>query len=75
MERGGHGLAEGPIEENIIPNPFGQIYFDNLADYISSATTGANAGTGTISQGQGKVQYASYFAAPFIEAELLRRPR
>ena len=62
-------------EENLIPNPFGQIYFDNLADYISSATAGTDTGTGTISQGQGKVQYASYFAAPFIEAELLRRPK
>jgi hypothetical protein len=62
-------------EENIIPNSFGQIYFDNLADYISSANTGADTGTGIISQGLGKVQYASYCAASFIESELFRSPK
>ena len=62
-------------EENIIPNPYGQIYFDNLADYVLSATTGANNGTKIITQGQGNAAYASYFAAPFIEAELLRRQK
>ena len=62
-------------EDNIIPNSFGQIYFDNLADYISSANTGADTGTGIILQGPEKVQYTSYFAAPFIESELLRNPK
>lgn len=62
-------------EENIIPNPYGQIYFDNLADYVLSATKGANNGTKIVTQGQGKVAYASYFAAPFIEAEILHGPR
>jgi len=59
--------------ETILPNAYGQIYFSNLADYVLSATTGANNGTKIIMQGQGKAAYASYFAAPFIEAELLRR--
>jgi len=62
-------------EENILSNSYGQIHFGNLADYISSANTGAGAGTGVISLGQGKAQYDSYTAAPFIEAELLRRPK
>lgn len=62
-------------EENIIPNPHGHIYFDNSADYVLSATTGADNGTGVITQGQGKVEYASYAAAPFLEAELLRWQR
>ena len=61
--------------EDIIPNSFGHIYFDNLGDYILSATTGADTGTGMITQGQGKVQYASYTAAPFVEAEILRRSK
>ncbi|MHB1865593.1 MAG: hypothetical protein ACYCPS_05575 [Candidatus Saccharimonadales bacterium] len=61
--------------ENIIPNAYGQIYFNNLADYILSATTGAPNGTKIVMQGQGNAAYASYFAAPFIEAELLRRKR
>ncbi len=56
--------------EDIIPNSFGHIYFDNLGDYILSATTGADTGTGMITQGQGRVQYASYTAAPFVEAEM-----
>ena len=62
-------------EENILPNAYGQIYFDNLADYVLSATTGATNGTKIVTQGQGNAAYASYFAAPFIEAELLRRQR
>ncbi len=62
-------------QENTIPNPYGHIYFDNLADYLLSATTGASNGTKIITQGQGKVGYASYTAFPFLEAELLRRPR
>jgi hypothetical protein len=62
-------------EENIIPNPFGHIYFDNLEDYILSATTGADTGTGMITQGPGKVRYASYTAAPFVEAEMVHRTR
>ncbi len=62
-------------EENIIPNPHGHIYFDNSADYVLSVTTGADNGTGVITQGHGKVEYASYAAAPFLEAELLRQPR
>ena len=62
-------------EDNIIPNSYGQVYFDNLEDYISSANTGADTGTGVISLGQGKAQYDSCTAAPFIEAELLRRPK
>ena len=62
-------------EENIVPNPLGHIYFDNSADYVLSATTGANNGTGIIRQGQGKVAYASYTAAPFLEVEMLRKPR
>ena len=61
-------------EENITPNPHGHIYFDNSADYVLSATTGADVGTGIIMQGQGKVDYASYTAAPFLETEVLRRP-
>jgi hypothetical protein len=61
--------------EDIIPNSFGHIYFDNLGDYILSATTGADTGTGMITQGQGKVQFASYTAAPFVEAEILRRSK
>ena len=62
-------------EENILPNAYGQIYFDNLADYILSATTGATNGTKILTQGQGNAAYASYFAAPFIETELLRRQK
>jgi len=62
-------------EENIIPNPNGHIYFDNSGDYVLSATTGTNNGTGIIMRGQGKVEYASYAAAPFLEVELLRSPR
>ena len=62
-------------EENAIPNPYGHIYFDNSADYVLSATTGANNGTGILMQGQGKVTYTSYTAAPFVEAEIVRRPR
>lgn len=61
-------------EENITPNPYGHIYFDNSEDYVLSATTGVDNGTGIVTQGQGKVEYASYAAAPFLEAELLRRP-
>jgi hypothetical protein len=61
-------------EENIVPNPYGQIYFDNSADYVLSASTGANSGTEMITQGQGKAEYASNTAAPFLETELLRRP-
>jgi hypothetical protein len=60
-------------KENILPNAYGQIYFNNLADYALSATTGATNGTKIVTQGQGNAAYASYFAAPFIEAELLRR--
>jgi hypothetical protein len=62
-------------EENSIPNPLGHVYFNNSADYVLSATTGANNGTGMILQGQGKVAYASYTAAPFFETEALRMPR
>jgi hypothetical protein len=62
-------------EENTIPNPLGHIYFNNSADYVLSATTGANNGTGIILQGQGKVAYASFTAAPFLEAEVLRKRR
>ncbi len=61
--------------QSVIPNPFGQIQFDSLQDYILSATTGAPAGTAFIMRGNGKVQYASYTAAPFIEGELLRRSK
>ena len=61
--------------ETIIPNSYGHIYFDNSADYVLSATTGANNGTAIITQGQGKAEYASYTAAPFLEAELLRAPK
>lgn len=62
-------------EQNAVPNPYGHIYFDNSADYVLSATTGAANGTGIITRGQGKVGYASYTAAPFLEAEVLRGPR
>ena len=62
-------------EENTIPNPYGHIYFDNSADYVLSATTGANNGTAILTQGHGQVGYVSYAAAPFLEAEMLRRPR
>jgi len=62
-------------KENTIPNAFGHIYFNNSADYVLSATTGSNNGTGIIMQGQGKVEYASYTAAPFLEAEIFRGPR
>jgi hypothetical protein len=62
-------------EQNAVPNPYGHIYFDNSADYVLSATTGAANGTGIIMQGQGKVGYASYTAAPFLEGEVLRGPR
>jgi hypothetical protein len=62
-------------EENTIPNPLGHIYFDNSADYVLSATTGANNGTGIILQGQSQVAYASYTAAPFLEAEMLHKPK
>jgi hypothetical protein len=61
-------------EEDIIPNPHGHIYFDNSGDYVLSATSGIENGTGIITQGQGKVDYTSYVGAPFLEAELLRRP-
>ncbi|MGC1373770.1 MAG: carboxypeptidase-like regulatory domain-containing protein [Candidatus Sulfotelmatobacter sp.] len=62
-------------EENIIPDPYGHVYFDNSSDYVLSATTGADVGTGIIMRGQGKVEYTSYASAPFLEAELLRSPR
>jgi hypothetical protein len=61
--------------EDIIPNPFGHIYFDNLEDYTLSATNNADLGTGIITRGSGRVRYASYTAAPFVEAEILRRAR
>lgn len=67
-------VARTGDEENNIPNPHGHIYFDNSADYVLSATTGAGIGTGIVMQGQGKVEYASYTVAPFLEAEILRRP-
>jgi hypothetical protein len=62
-------------DENTIPNPHGHIYFDNSADYVLSATTGAGIGTAITMQGQGKVEYTSYSAAPFLEAEVLRKTR
>jgi hypothetical protein len=62
-------------EENAIPNPFGHINFDNLSDYILSATIGADAGSGMVTKGKDSVQYASCTAAPFVEAEMLRRTR
>ena len=71
----GATIARRADEENTIPNSYGQVYFDNAADYISSANTGAGTGTGVISLGQGKAQYDSYTAAPFIEADLLRKPK
>jgi hypothetical protein len=61
--------------ENSVPNPFGHIYFENSTNYVLSATTGANNGTGILMQGQGKAGYASYAAAPFLEAEMLRKPK
>ncbi|MHB8216456.1 MAG: TonB-dependent receptor [Candidatus Sulfotelmatobacter sp.] len=60
-------------EENNIPNPRGHIYFDNSADYVLSATTGADIGTGIVTQGQGQVRYTSYTVSPFLEVEILRR--
>ncbi len=62
-------------QEKITPNAFGQIFFDNLPDYILSVTTGANNGTRITMQGQGNAAYTSYLAAPFIEAEWLRTQR
>jgi hypothetical protein len=70
----GATLARTGDEENNIPNPHGHIFFDNSAAYALSATTGAAIGTAIVTQGQGKVEYASYTAAPFGEAEILRRP-
>ncbi len=61
-------------EQNAIPNPSGHIYFETSADYVLSATAGTANGTSIITRGQGRVAYASYAAAPFVEAEVLRRP-
>jgi hypothetical protein len=58
--------------EAVVPNALGLIVFDDPADYVSSANTGAGTGTGTILEGAGTVQYVSYLAAPFVETELLR---
>lgn len=68
----GATVARRGDEENTIPNSYGHIYFDNVADYVLSATTGANNGTGIITQGQGSVAYASYTASPFLETEVFR---
>jgi len=56
-----------------IPNPIGNIQFDNLGEYILSATTGAHTGIAVITRGDGYAKYSSYTAAPFFEAEILRR--
>jgi hypothetical protein len=60
-------------DETTIPNPFGGIHFETLDQYIQSATAGAHTGIGLITRGQGQARYSSYAAAPFVEAEILRR--
>ena len=62
-------------EQSIIPNPAGSIQFDSLQDYVMSATAGAHTGTGLITRGEGKVQFASYTAAPFVEGEIFHGNR
>jgi hypothetical protein len=54
------------------PNASGRIEFDNLDQYMLSATTGAGTGTWFLTQGQGHAHHVSYNAAPFVESELLR---
>jgi hypothetical protein len=71
----GAAVSRRADSESVLPNTLGHIYFDNLTDYIQSATTGAATGIGVITQGQSAVRYASYAASPFIETEILRRPK
>jgi hypothetical protein len=70
----GAAISRRGDEQNVIPNPSGHIYFETSADYVLSATAGTANGTSIITLGQGKVGYASYTAAPFVETDLLRRP-
>ena len=81
FSQGGHYWSVGATvsrkadSRDITPNPIGYIQFDSLEDYLLSVTAGAATGTGLIMRGQGKVRYASYAAAPFVQGELLRRKR
>ncbi len=71
----GASVSRMEDERAISPNPVGYIQFDNLQDYIASATAGAHTGTALLTRGNGNVQYVSYAAAPFAEGEILHRSR
>jgi hypothetical protein len=62
-------------QQSITPNPVGYIQFDNLEDYILSATTGTHTGIGLVTRGQGNARYALYRAAPFVQGEVFRRTK
>jgi hypothetical protein len=71
----GGTLTRRADKNTIVPNSLGHIYFNDEADYVQSATTGAAIGTGILTEGQAKLQYTGYTGAPFVESEVLRKAR
>ena len=57
----------------LVANPMGSIHFEDLEDYVLSASTGAHIGTEQITRGDGTARFSSYAAAPFVESDVLRR--
>lgn len=67
----GLAVSRSSTTDDEVPNPSGELIFQNLSDYVAAAN-GAGAGTLITTVGQGHVRHATIIAAPFVQTEIWR---